>query len=252
VPNVAPLSQIVGSQLLAFFPATLLAFGLPFVWKSPESDAGLRRAIAIIFGWLLASFATVVSIHEYLGNHFIDAMAPASLLAAIVAVALARRIAWRPLVPVAIALALVGHAGYQFVLAAPVALDRIRSGDPAYGDPSAELAQYIRAHRTADQTLYVADDRTALYLLAGATPPTRFPYPAHLLDRYQELIAGVNGPAEIRRILATHPAYIVRDVANASNEDRRGAAILNATLRDDYRAVFAVGKHTVYARNGPG
>lgn len=249
VPDVAPRRSIVGSQLLAFFPATLLAFGVPFFLGSRDTDAELRRTIAIVLGWFVASVATVISIREYLGNHFIGAMAPASLLAAIVVVHAARRLRWQALVPAAIALAILAHAGYQFVVAAPVAFDRIRSGDVTYGDPSAELARYLVAHRTAREMLYVADDRTALYLLADAEPPTRFAYPAHLLDRYQEAIAGVDGPLEIERILATYPDYIVRDRANIPNEDPRGAALLNTALRDRYRIVFAVGQRTIYLRD---
>lgn len=251
VPDVAPPLAIVRAQLLAFFPATLLVPGLPLLRIWNDDDArDVRRMVFVMIGWFLANLATVVSIREYLGNHFVGAMAPASLLGAIVAVRAARRLRSRWVLPAAIALALVAHAGYQFVLAAPVVLDRLRSGDPAYGDPSAELAAYLLAHRAPNERLYVADDRTVLYVLAQAEPPTRFAYPAHLLDRYQQIIAGVDGPVEIARILAMQPAYIVRDLANVPNEDPRGAALLNAALRERYHRVFTVGQRTIYAHDG--
>jgi hypothetical protein len=269
VPDVAPWTDVVRAQCLAFFPATLLIFGTAWAWKREESDADDRILIAAMSGWAVVSLLTVVAIREYLGNHFIGAMAPACVLSALVTVRLAARLRRPAFVPAVIALALVSHAAYQFVLAAPVAYGRIRTGDPAFGDPTAQLGVYLASQAAAGRAphvatdpglhvggdrplLYVADDRTVLYVLTGAAPPTRYPYPAHLLDRYQELVAGVDGPREIARIVQLHPTFIVRDLANRRYEDPPGRDLLDQALQSGYRSVYALGTRTVYRFSGPG
>jgi hypothetical protein len=237
----------VRAQALAFFPATLLVLGVGWAWNREETDADDRMLIAAMTGWAFVSLLTVVLIREYLGNHFIGAMAPVSVLAALVTVRLAARLRRPAFVPAIIVLALVAHAAYQFVLAAPVAYGRLRTGNPAFGDPTAQLGVYLTSRHAAEHGLYVADDRTVLYVLTGAAPPTRYAYPPHLLDRYQEIVAGVDGPREIARILAGHPAYIVRDLANRRHEDPRSAVLLDRTLGTEYHPEYALGTRTVYS-----
>ena len=250
IPDVAPWSDILRAQLLAFFPATLLVFGVGWVWRREETDFEERGLVVAMTGWALVNAVTVVLLREYLGNHFIPLMAPVCVLSALVTVRLAEQLRRRALVPAVIALALLAHAGYQFVLAAPVAYGRLRFHDPAYGDPTAQLARFIVARRGPQQVLYVADDRTVLYVLTNASPPTRFAYPPHLLDRSRELVAGVDGPREIARILSRHPAYVVRDLANRRAEDPRGAALLDRNLSSGYRIVYTLGTRIVYAAAG--
>lgn len=251
IPDVAPWTDVLRSQLLAFFPATLLVFGFGWVWGREETDFEERGLIVAMTGWALVNGVSIVLIREYLGNHFIPLMAPVCVLSALVTVRLADELRRRALVPALIAVALVAHAAYPFVLAAPVAYGRLRIPDPAFGDPTARLAQFILGHRGPRQALYVADDRTVLYVLTGASPPTRFAYPPHLLDRYQELVAGVDGPREITRILRQHPAYVVRDLANHRYEDARGAMLLDRALGSEYRIVYTLGTRTVYALANP-
>jgi len=252
VPDVAPWTDVLRAQCLAFFPATLLVFGTGWAWNREESDADDRILIAAMSGWAIVSLLTVVAIREYLGNHFIGAMAPACMLSALVTVRLAARLRSPALVPAIIALALVAHAAYQFVLAAPVAYGRIRTGDPAFGDPTAQFGAYLASHAAAERGVYVADDRTVLYLLTGAASPTRYAYPPHLLDRYQEGVAGVDGPREIARIVQLHPTFIVRDLANRRYEDPPGRDLLDRTLQAGYRTVYAQGTRTVYRLAAPG
>jgi 4-amino-4-deoxy-L-arabinose transferase-like glycosyltransferase len=251
VPDVAPWSDVVRSQLLAFFPATLLVFGVRWVWLREETGFEERGLIVAMTGWALVNFLTVVLIREYLGNHFIPMMAPFCVLGALVTVRLAERLRRPAFVPGVIALALLAHATYQFVLAAPVAYGRLRFHDPAYGDPTAQLARFIVAHRGPRQALYVADDRTVLYLLTGASSPTRFAYPPHLLDRYQELVAGVDGQREIARILQQYPTYVVRDAVNRRYEDPHCRALLDRALGSEYRIVDTLGTRTIYALAKP-
>jgi hypothetical protein len=259
VPDVAPALDILRAQALAFFPTTLLVFGVGWIWNRPETDGDDRTLVIAMTGWTLVALLEVVLIREYLGNHFIAAMAPVCVLSALVTVRLAERIRRPALVPGLAALALVAHAAYQFFLAAPIAYGRATSRDPEFGDPTAELGKALVAHGVGvdvaagagEHALYVADDRTVLYVLTGAAPPTRFAYPPHLLDPYQQIVAGVDGPAEVARILARMPAFVVRDTANIAHEDPRAASELDRTLAARYRLAFANGTRSVYERVTP-
>jgi hypothetical protein len=106
--------------------------------------------------------------------------------------------------------------------------------------------------------LYVYDGESMLYYLTGACIPTRYAFPGHL-DAIKELTAiGIDGAAELRRVLATNPSVIVV----TSPPDRLRApsryAIVNAVLAQRYRLAgeVRVGRLTrqVYAlkRSQPG
>jgi len=246
VTDATPPLDVLRAQALAFFPVTLLAVGLPWFLRDESIEPDERRLATLALVWASVDLLTVVAIRERLGNHFIPLMAPASVLGALVAVSVARRRKWRAFVPAVLTIGLIAHAAYQFILAAPIAYARIVRHDPAAFDTTAQLAAYISAHATTASTLYVADDRVAIYLLTGMTPPTRYAYAAHLVDPYQEIVAGVDGRAEVARIMATRPSFVVRDLANRANEDPRVRADFDRVLAADYRRNFTLGPHVVY------
>jgi 4-amino-4-deoxy-L-arabinose transferase-like glycosyltransferase len=251
IPDVAGPLDILRAQVLAFFPASILAFGLGWIWNRPETDGDDRTLAIAMTGWALAALLTVVLIREYLGNHFIGAMAPLCVLSALVTVRLAERYRRPAIVPAVAALALLSHCAYQFILAAPIAYGRLTTHDPDFGDPTAQLGTYLVSQHAAGRSLYVADDRAVLYLLSGATPPTRYAYSAHLTDPYQQVVAGVDGPLEVARILATSPALVVRDTALATNEDPRVSSEIDRALGTRYHVIYATGTRTVYERSTP-
>ncbi len=251
IPDVAPPLDILRAQVLAFFPASILVFGLGWIWNRPETDGDDRTLAIAMTGWALAALLTVVLIREYIGNHFIGAMAPLCVLSALVTVRLAERYRRAAIVPAVAAIALLSHAAYQFVLAAPIAYGRVTTHNPEFGDPTAQLGTFLVSQNAARRSLYVADDRTVLYLLSGATPPTRYAYSAHLTDPYQQIVAGTDGPVEVARILATSPVFIVRDTALAENEEPAVRAELDRALAAQYRVAFAIGTRTVYERTTP-
>jgi hypothetical protein len=230
---------VVRAQCLAFFPATLLVFGTGWAWNRDETDADDRILIVAMIGWALGRSRRSALMREYLGNQFIGAMAPACVLSALVTVRLAARLRRPALVPAIIALALVAHAPTSSCWQHPSHTDAFAPGDPDFGDPTAQLGAYLASREAAERGLYVADDRTVLYVLTGASPPTRYAYPPHLLDRYQEIVAGVDGPREIARDPDQHPAYVVRDLANRRHEDPRGKALLDRALQAEYRPSIA-------------
>jgi hypothetical protein len=250
VTDATPLGDVLRAQFLAFFPVTLLACALPWLFRDDVSEPGERRLASLALTWAAVDVLTVVGIREYLGNHFIPLMAPAALLGALVTVRFARVRGSGWFVPAVLTVALLAHGAYQFVLAAPVAYGRIVRHDPTFGDTTARLAAYLDVHSRSRTTIYVADDRTMLYVLTGRVPPTRYAYAAHLVDRYQETIAGVDGRTEVARILGGRPDYVVRDLANRAHEDPRVRDALDRGLARAYNPVFTIGSHTIYASRG--
>ena len=59
-------------------------------------------------------------------------------------------------------------------------------------------------------SLYVFDSQPILYALTGAPPPTRYVLPSELIGWLLPKVAGVDPVAEVARILATRPEFIVR------------------------------------------
>ncbi len=78
-------------------------------------------------------------------------------------------------------------------------------------DTPAQIAAAI-AHLPAGspKQVYVFDYQPIIYSLAGQTPPTRYAFPSVLTKCFLSHVAGVRAAAEIHRILAGNPEFIVR------------------------------------------
>lgn len=76
-----------------------------------------------------------------------------------------------------------------------------------WGDRTATIATALRPRIMADGDLLVVGRMLGLYHQTGVRPPTRFPFTIHLWSGY----APVDGLAELDRILATRPAFVVVD-----------------------------------------
>ena len=74
---------------------------------------------------------------------------------------------------------------------------------------------------TAGECLFVFDGEPILYHLTGSCLPTRFAFPTHLNDQRETGAIGVDQVAELRRVLATRPAYIVQATARGRATRRR-------------------------------
>ncbi len=58
--------------------------------------------------------------------------------------------------------------------------------------------------------IYVFDDQPIIYSLAHKSPPTRFAFPSVLTTSFLAHVAGVDPVAEVARILAARPLFIIR------------------------------------------
>jgi 4-amino-4-deoxy-L-arabinose transferase-like glycosyltransferase len=96
-------------------------------------------------------------------------------------------------------------------------------------DTPARIAAAI-AHVPAGtpRQVYVFDYQPIIYSLAGQTPPTRYAFPSVLTKCFLSHVAGVRAAAEIHRILAGNPEFIVR-----SQFPLTGPAVINQAVYNE-------------------
>lgn len=150
------------------------------------------------------------------------------------------------------ALALIG------VIATPVSYEIIthRKGNAAYAERVASIIDRSRH----GGSVYIYDGEPILYLMTNAPAPTKFFFPYHLSEAIEAPSIGVDPAAEMRRLLARHPAVIVdgvlqpqwrtperveqqRQAVNASTR-----ALLDEALLRDYRLVAEVPRKKYFRR----
>ncbi len=189
--------------------ATLLALAaLPVLLRDRADRAGM----AVLAAWVLSVAAMLLLLGRFADHMMIQALPPLALgTGALVALAV------RALPPLARRPALVYAAAALVLLAwsmrtptqvaAEVLWRRHVDGVQHWGDRTATIATVLRPRIKADGDLFVVGRTLGLYHQAGVRPPTRFPFTIHLWSGY----APVDGLAEMDRILATRPAFIVVD-----------------------------------------
>jgi hypothetical protein len=89
-----------------------------------------------------------------------------------------------------------------------------QNGRPALQpDPMARIAADIAAAVPAGApgpSVYIFNGQPIIYALARQTPPTRYVLPSELTGNFLAPVVGINSVAEVGRILAADPLFIVR------------------------------------------
>ncbi len=118
----------------------------------------------------------------------------------------------------------------------------------------AEVAHDLRAAlaEAPGGTVYVFDGEPVLYALLRAPLPTRYVFPSVLLSTLLSHTAGIDPMAELNRILAEKPLFIVRrtnpDDQNAATRNLDVYAAMRAALGRDYTVWRSYGTMVVYRR----
>lgn len=184
----------------------LLVLSLPALLLAPR-DPVLRRLLLLALLWLLVAALAVAGPGFFFPHYFLIVMAPLSLLAAIGAHAFAT---------------FVGGARLRLGLAALVAFVAVDSvATDLYArlgrgfamnlpDTPRRMAALMNDELQPGDTIFVPNYQPVVYFLTEARLPTRFPFPVHLTGGFANL-AGVDMDAEVARILATRPRFIVLD-----------------------------------------
>jgi hypothetical protein len=139
--------------------------------------------------WLLGGCAGVVAAKSFYDHYFLQ-------LLPILCIACGLLISRLPRLRVLATLA-------TLVLPAAAAIGALR--EAALPDIPSEIAAVL-----PPGSLYVFDSQPILYALTGESPPTRFVLPTVLTGFLLPHVAGVDPVAEVSRILAARPRFIVR------------------------------------------
>jgi hypothetical protein len=237
------------------FVRQLVALAPPIEFAAFALSANVNRSRIASAGWFLASVLSIVAAGEYYERQFVLLAAPVAILGAIGFTRL---------------LALAGAAGVRRNLAIGVVL--LTFGLHDYFETNQSIAFFV--HRVvlrqrdwrADQfeklatvlrcapkgpgRLYLLEQSPYLYDALGDPAPTVYAYSDHLFDPRLSEMAGIDGAAELARVLHAHPAYVVVSSLDDYRYDPARVAELRTALARDYRLAYRVPEFSIYAATG--
>lgn len=209
-------------------------------WPRRRAEIGVQPGGTVaqdfVLAWAAASMLGVLAFGTYYDHYALPILVPLSAAAAPVFGASRASLhtpgsAERRRVPAAVLLPLSG-------LAASLVIGAMHARSRGTGADIRLLAAAVRLRPA--ECLFVFDGEPILYHLTGSCLPTRFAFPTHLNDRREAGAIGVDQGAELARVLATRPAYIVSsDRARARNIPEQWATV-EAALGERYRPVLGV------------
>lgn len=202
-----PLEQMFWRITLAALALRwLLALGLPALLFAPREPV-LRRLMGLALLWFAVACLAVAGPGFFFPHYFLIVVPPLALLAAIGAYSFAHYVGGlRARLALA---ALLGFAAVDMVATdlAPRLTRGFAMGAP---DTPRRMAALMNDELQPGDTIFVPNYQPVVYFLTQARLPTRFPFPVHLTGGFANL-AGVDTDAEVARILASRPRFIVLD-----------------------------------------
>ena len=216
------LSRIVRNSLILTIPA------IAGVWlarqPAPDSEAAWTRAF--VWGWFAAAWAGLLVMGSYYDHYFLPVIVPV-VLAVVPALTVS---GIGPLF--AIVILVYGSVASDRVVNRNV---KARGGETEVSRLVALIQPELRGG-----CLFVFDGEPILYDRTKACIPTRYAFPGHLNSIKEQTAIGVDGDAELKRVLATNPAVIVVTRPPDRLRAAERYAIVDAVLARRYRLVGGV------------
>jgi hypothetical protein len=204
---------LIGLHLLPI--AIVAACALPRIRR-------VRPIGPLLAGWTAAAIAGLLVFGTYFDHYGLPLVLPLSILAAPL---LARRIGR---VPVAVPVILIGLA----YVAINTAVLRTTRGD---GEGARRLA--ARIERSPAGCLFVFQGDPILYQLTRSCIPTAYNFPTFLSETGDSRTTGIDPHAELRRVMAARPAYVVISSVDPAVTDRAAYDFVQRDLDRHYRLV---------------
>lgn len=156
----------------------------------------IRRRGSDIFlaAWLLGGIVGVVSAKSFYDHYFLQILPVLCVILGVWFARLPRR-------------ATLQTAFVLAALALPAWAAHIALHDTTGPDVPALVASDLKTQHP--DSIYVFDSQPIIYALSGLASPTRYVLPSELIGNFLPRIAGVNASAEVARILATSPQFII-------------------------------------------
>lgn len=200
-------------------------------WRYRPAEA---RRYRFVVGWAVAACVGVLLFGSYFDHYMLPLLGPLAVTAApflsqretgVAVVAGERR--W--CMPASLFLVIFAVA----VSASVINENRRVRG---WGPQLAAMTDYLRP-RLRD-CLYVYQGDVALYRTTNSCLPTRWPFPNHLNYAREDGAIGVDTMAEVRRIMARHPQFVVSGDLADRQVNQRTWDYMQGELGRDYRPVL--------------
>ena len=190
----------------------------------------------LLAGWALAAVAGVLLFGGYFDHYALPVLVPLAVCAAPV---LERTRAALPIGALALALSAVAQLKA-----------RAHYGS---GAEQHRIATAVGQHPAG--CLFVFDAELALYRMTHSCLPSRWIFPSHLINADEARAAGVDQGAEIARILAARPSFVVATGPPDAKLNPASLAALRRGLAGRYVRVLTVPvgarRRVVYRRSDP-
>jgi hypothetical protein len=205
-------------------------------------------------GWFVAALASIVAAGEFYERQFVLLTAPVALLGALGFVRVLRWLSGKPVAQRSVAIVVVLltfalHDYHETVEGAMFAWHRLVLGESTWRlDQSDELAAALRRLNAGGTSLYLIEQSPYLYDALGVAAPTVYAYSDYLLDPRLSTGAGIDGKAELARILATRPEFIVVSNLNDFRYAPDRVPLITDTLAGSYAVADRSSQFTIYRR----
>jgi 4-amino-4-deoxy-L-arabinose transferase-like glycosyltransferase len=230
--------QIVGGSIVLW---ALVLAGLAFHLRKlrKDQDRILAHPYWFSLAWLLGAAISAFAPGQPYPHYALEMCVPLTLVAWLLFedVFLAN-MPDRRATQAGIVFLLVGTIGVTLV-EIPLALGReltslFKRGSLESVDTALAVSNYIRKHAGNSKiSLFVVDGSLMLYALTNVEPPTKYAFSPFLLDPHFQRVAGLDGKAEVTRILRSEPEFVVRST-NPLQEAIAMRAYVDGLLVDRY------------------
>jgi hypothetical protein len=185
--------------------------------------------------WLAGGSAGVVSAKSFYDHYFLQILPVLCISLAWLVRCVTGQLKWQ-LALMAVLLALPANAAVEALADAARPILNVQDGRVGLQpDTAARIAAEITSTPAGmPRQVYVFDDQPVIYSLAGEMPPTRYAFPSILSTCFLSPVAGVQGTAEVKRILAGAPEYVVRSRTPANDPNLAVYAMLGQVLAARY------------------
>jgi 4-amino-4-deoxy-L-arabinose transferase-like glycosyltransferase len=212
--SAGALGYVLNLQLARWLPlfcsAAILVGAAPLLLAPVLRRQAISRPALFhmfLLIWLLGGCAGVAAAKLFYDHYFLQILPVLCITLAWVLRQMPGRLspAWRAIVFAAILAIPCFGAGSTLMG------DSLPLTAPPHADTPRQIAaEFLRLPAGSPRQVYVFDYQPIIYSLAGQTPPTRYAFPSVLTKCFLAHVAGVDAAAEVHRILAGNPQFIVR------------------------------------------
>lgn len=225
--TIASLQTALSTQISRWLP--LYAAPLVLLWQARRGGPQHRTRMFLLI-WLAGGAIGVAAAKSFYDHYFQQILPVLSIITAVILASLANRRTLTAAFAAFIIIPALSAANAIWQITWPVL-------NPTHQDIPEQIATNLRAALQPGQNIYNFDDQPIIYFLTNQTPPTRYVLPSTLDTKFLARVAGVNAPAEVMRILATNPTYIITNRAQPANTPNKNQAvydIINTALAARY------------------